>query len=159
MKQYLEYLHGTSNEKEFLEMTDLLPFHDAMKACEIAQTEAFQLVLDIINDGNDVEELKDYLKTKISMNRREGVAILGSGRRFNQTVEVIKHLQEMHPDKEILVISAEDLPKPIQTIEFPVVDFNIQEKTIILQSVNQNDEKFNSQPWSKEARRRNKYMK
>lgn len=33
--RYLEYLHGTSNEKEFLSMTDLLPLHDAIKACEI----------------------------------------------------------------------------------------------------------------------------
>lgn len=33
--RYLEYLHGTSNEKEFLSMTDLLPLHDSIKACEI----------------------------------------------------------------------------------------------------------------------------
>lgn len=32
----LEYLHGTSNEKEFLEMEDLLPMHDAIKAVDIA---------------------------------------------------------------------------------------------------------------------------
>ena len=34
--KYLEYLHGTTNEKEFLEMDDLLPMHDAIKACNIA---------------------------------------------------------------------------------------------------------------------------
>lgn len=33
--RYLEYLHGTSNGKEFLSMTDLMPLHDAIKSCEI----------------------------------------------------------------------------------------------------------------------------
>lgn len=33
----LEYLHGTSDEKEFLEMTDQLPLHDAITAIEIAE--------------------------------------------------------------------------------------------------------------------------
>lgn len=35
----LEYLHSTSDEKEFLEMTDLLPLHDAIKAVEIAEAD------------------------------------------------------------------------------------------------------------------------
>jgi hypothetical protein len=39
MEESLEYLHSTSNDKEFLEMTDLLPFSDAIKACEIAENE------------------------------------------------------------------------------------------------------------------------
>ena len=34
-EEYLEYLHGTSNEKEFLDMDDVIPLHDAVKACEI----------------------------------------------------------------------------------------------------------------------------
>lgn len=34
-----EYLHSTSDEKEFLEMTDLLPLHDAIKAVEIAEAD------------------------------------------------------------------------------------------------------------------------
>lgn len=39
MPKYLEYLHGTSDEKEFLEMDDLLPLNDAIKACKIAENE------------------------------------------------------------------------------------------------------------------------
>lgn len=35
----LEYLHSTSDEKEFLEMTDLLPLHDAITAVEIAEAD------------------------------------------------------------------------------------------------------------------------
>lgn len=34
-----EYLHGTTDEKEFLDMEDLLPLHDAIKAVEIAEAE------------------------------------------------------------------------------------------------------------------------
>lgn len=33
----LEHLHSTSDEKEFMEMTDLLPLHDAITAIEIAE--------------------------------------------------------------------------------------------------------------------------
>lgn len=39
-QQALEYLHGTSNEKEFLNMADLLPLCDAIKAVIIAEQEA-----------------------------------------------------------------------------------------------------------------------
>lgn len=35
----IEYLHSTSDEKEFLELTDLLPLHDAIKAVEIAEAD------------------------------------------------------------------------------------------------------------------------
>lgn len=38
-KDALDYLHGTTDEKEFLEMTDLLPLHDAIQAIEIAEAD------------------------------------------------------------------------------------------------------------------------
>jgi len=44
-----EYLHGTTNEKEFLEMSDLVPFSDALKACKIAYNEALE---DVKNNSN-----------------------------------------------------------------------------------------------------------
>mgnify|MGYP001191689620 CR=1 FL=1 len=39
--EYLEYLHGTTDEKEFLNNNDLLPFKDAVKACEITASFIF----------------------------------------------------------------------------------------------------------------------
>lgn len=52
-QQALEYLHGTSNEKEFLNMADLLPLWDAIKAVIIAEQEAEE------RHANQLQELKD----------------------------------------------------------------------------------------------------
>lgn len=41
----LEYLHGTTDEKEFLEIEDFLPLRDAIKAVEIAEAEMRDIAL------------------------------------------------------------------------------------------------------------------
>ena len=56
-KEYEEYLHGTSDIKEFLDMDDLLPLSDALKACEIATNAAINTVLSIFKWRNFTSEL------------------------------------------------------------------------------------------------------
>ena len=46
-EEYEEYLHGTSDVKEFLDMDDLLPLSDALKACEIATNTAINKTLSL----------------------------------------------------------------------------------------------------------------